>query len=318
MEEVEILPRDAYLHTVNVAQAPCTIQWWFSTKRKNIDFGLFQRAGGDTGSQTGSRESSVGATSGRRMAAWQHESEGLRGAAEVAAKQRGGYFKLQDRNVVELMGLRHYESSKTTIKGSWQAEEPGAYVLYFDNSFSKNTSKRLSFCVAVKEVRQDSVASSGRAAVMSGWLLKKKRKRMQGWARRWITLQGQWLLYSTTEGGIPRARVDIQSAVVSTSRADRTLTIDGDEGFLQLRAQTDVAFDAWVAALKKTKEACTPGSVGDGATLSGAVIDAPREGSLAQVQQAHVAFETSADQLVQLLSALGEVPDAAFREHVRS
>ncbi|KAJ2029754.1 Oxysterol-binding protein 3, partial [Coemansia sp. S610] len=43
MEEIEILPRDSYLHTVHVSQTPCTIQWWFSTKRKNIDFGLFRR-----------------------------------------------------------------------------------------------------------------------------------------------------------------------------------------------------------------------------------------------------------------------------------
>ncbi|KAJ2159635.1 Oxysterol-binding protein 3 [Coemansia sp. RSA 552] len=341
MEEVEILPRDAYLHTVNVAHAPCTIQWWFSTKRKNIDFGLFQRGplpqadntslhGGPPG-QPGSRESTIGSSSGRRLGGSPGISQSLP-PVQGGQAQRGGYFKLQDRNVVERMGLKHYESSKTTIKGSWNAVEPGVYILYFDNSFSKNTSKRLSFCVAVKEARQSSNGSRQPVA-MSGWLLKKKRKRMQGWASRWLSIQGSWLLYSTTEGGIPRAKVDIVAAVVSTSKADRTITVDGDEGFLQLRAQSSGDFDAWVAALKKTKEQTVATTPGDGATFSaGAAVQSPpstareapsrqrtihRDGIPAKAQQAHAGFESSLGQLEALIYNLDIAPDTGFHDRAQ-
>ncbi|KAI9471201.1 Oxysterol-binding protein 3 [Coemansia sp. RSA 989] len=320
MEEVEILPRDAYLHTVTVKHAPCTIQWWFSTKRKNIDFGLFQRhapSSGDEASLSGSigpvasRGSTIGTINGRRLASppkalntpqLQQLEESQRQALSAATKQRGGYFKLQDRNVVELMPLKHYESSKTTIKGSWNAVEPGTYVLYFDNSFSKNTSKRVSFCVAVKEIRQ----SVRPPVAMSGWLLKKKRKRMQGWAQRWISLQGHWLVYSTTEGGISRAKVDVANAVVSTSRQDHTITVDGDEGFLQLRAQNDADYNAWVAALKRTKEHAVVSAATDhGATFSaGAVPQSPMgppRSEHSPAQQAHLGYESAVTRLTELI-----------------
>ncbi|KAJ2715421.1 Oxysterol-binding protein 3, partial [Coemansia spiralis] len=351
MEEVEILPRDAYLHTVNITQAPCAIQWWFSTKRKNIDFGLFRReplpSGGDdvppsisrAGSSmlAGSRDSTTGTASGRQAASQLvgmqlPDGDGPRAVADAAAKQRGGYFKLQDRNVAVLMPLKHYESAKTTIKGSWEVSQAGTYVLYFDNSFSKNTSKRLSFCVAVKEAAQQNRAGAAgdrrQQPAMSGWLLKKKRKRMQGWASRWISVQGRWLLYSTTEGGIPRAKVDIVNAVVSTSRADVAITVDGDEGFLQLRAQSRADFDAWVAVLKKVKESFaeslpTADAVaaalagGDGATLStgaqpsdyDALTGRARlDADAARIHQAHATFESAVERLDQLLHGLGD-PD---------
>ncbi|KAJ2842017.1 Oxysterol-binding protein 3, partial [Coemansia erecta] len=297
MEEIEILPRDGYLHTVHITRVPCSIQWWFSTKRKNIDFGLFRRtstpaAGSDdapAGSvgTTGSRTSTMNTLSGKRLGvspgiSQNHLDNELRAGSphqtqqqqqQQQQQQRNTHFKLQDKGIVELMPLKHYESSKATIKGSWTAVDPGVYILYFDNSFSKNTSKRLSFCVAVRETKGE-VASGGSKprALISGWLLKKKRKRMQGWANRWFTIQGHWLLYSTTEGGIPRAKVDLVNAVVSMSKEDCFITIDGDEGFFQLHAQKPQDFTAWVDALKKTKEDATAAAANshytDGATFT--------------------------------------------------
>ncbi|KAJ2845164.1 Oxysterol-binding protein 3, partial [Coemansia erecta] len=282
MEEVEILPRDAYLHTVNIAQVPCTLQWWFTTKRKNIDFGLFHRKNTE---ETASLAGSM-----------------VEGSSTIGRQRGLGHFKLQDRGAVELMALKHYESSKSTIKGSWKVTESGTYVLYFDNSFSKNTSKRVSFCVAVKEEAREEPRVD-----FSGWLLKKKRKRMQGWARRWFAVQGAWLVYSTTEGGVPRAKIDVAGAVVSTSKEDRSITIDADEGFFQLRAQSQNEYEGWVQALKSAKEHAASGHSA-GATLQ------QEQGSRADVsgaKEAHAEFEESMDKLARLLGGLG---DPALRE----
>ncbi|KAJ1812640.1 Oxysterol-binding protein 3 [Coemansia sp. RSA 2598] len=278
MEEVEILPRDAYLHTVSIAQVPCTLQWWFTTKRKNIDFGLFHRKNTE---ETASLAGSM-----------------VEGTSTIGRQRGLGHFKLQDRGAVELMALKHYESSKSTIKGSWNATEPGTYVLYFDNSFSKNTSKRVSFCVAVKEEAREEPRVD-----FSGWLLKKKRKRMQGWARRWFAVQGAWLVYSTTEGGVPRAKIDVAGAVVSTSKEDRSITIDADEGFFQLRAQSQDEYQSWVHALKAAKEHAASGHSA-GATLQ--PEQTSRAGVSAGAKEAHAEFEDSMEKLTQLLGRLGD------------
>src|SRR6185295_13217482 len=44
MQEVEVAPRDVYIRYVNVQKGK-TILWWFSTKKKNISFGLYQKKG---------------------------------------------------------------------------------------------------------------------------------------------------------------------------------------------------------------------------------------------------------------------------------
>ncbi|KAJ1963133.1 Oxysterol-binding protein 3 [Dipsacomyces acuminosporus] len=361
MEELEILPRDAYLHTLNITQVPCTIQWWFSTKRKNIDFGLFQRkrvvssVGGDDASFLSHTPGSIGTAAGATVRAKmpgdaggfsQHPADSdmrlgtlAKSQSEINAKQRGGYFRLHDKNVVELMPLKHYESSRSTIKGTWNAVEPGAYILYFDNSFSKNTSKRLSFCVAVKQTKGD--ASDKPPVAISGWLLKKKRKRMQGWASRWFFIQGRWLSYSTTEGGIVRAKIDIVNAVVSMSKDDRTIIVDGDEGFMQLRAESDDDFKAWVSALQSIKDKATAlangGDVddGEGVTFAPGLADADLHGpdsiGMAQksqagarepspdfqhLERAHASFEDTANQLTALLHNHDSAGGSSFKEQV--
>src|SRR5439155_24483737 len=42
MQEVEIAPRDVYIYHIHVPKDK-TISWWFSTKKKNISFGLYLR-----------------------------------------------------------------------------------------------------------------------------------------------------------------------------------------------------------------------------------------------------------------------------------
>ncbi|KAJ2754766.1 Oxysterol-binding protein 3, partial [Coemansia sp. BCRC 34490] len=377
----------------HVTRVPSTIQWWFSTKRKNIDFGLFRRtppaaAGSDdaaaaaaaasphpssTGAvvPAGSRNSTINSMAGKRLMfspnasqnrlemelrastpqqqahpsatppTPQHQQHHHHQQPPQPQQQRNILFKLQDKGIVELMPLKHYESSKATIKGSWTAVEPGTYILYFDNSFSKNTSKRVSFCVAVRETKEEGATSSSSnkpQTLFTGWLLKKKRKRMQGWANRWFTIQGHWLLYSTTEGGIPRAKVDLVNAVVSKLDEDLLITIDGDEGFYQLRAQTQQAFAAWIATINKAKEYATALPVGDshfsdGATFSaGSAIHNPtapaippsssgsayyRSSSPEDVSMAHAQFVDSTDKLDELIKKLkvsgeGETIQAAL------
>ncbi|KAJ1940856.1 Oxysterol-binding protein 3, partial [Kickxella alabastrina] len=153
---------------------------------------------------------------------------------------------------------------------------------------------RLSFCVAVKEEE----AKEETKVDFSGWLLKKKRKRMQGWARRWFAVQGAWLVYSTAEGGVPRAKVDVTGAVVSASKDDRSITVDADEGFLQLRAQTQEEYEAWVAALKHAKEgALASNSLGTTLQQDQLLPRARTEAGAKTAAYLHSEFENAVQQL---------------------
>ncbi|KAJ3411305.1 Oxysterol-binding protein- protein 3 [Chytridiales sp. JEL 0842] len=87
-----------------------------------------------------------------------------------------------DPELIELIAVAHYDSAKFTIKGSYLVEEPGTYVLLFDNT---NTSKKLFFFVALKDVEK-STATEKRA--VEGWVYKKGNKKMQGKSRGFVSL----------------------------------------------------------------------------------------------------------------------------------
>ena len=52
--------------------------------------------------------------------------------------------------------------------------------MYLDNTFSRNKAKTLTFSVALVDSNVKATLSSKANHDMSGWLLKKKRKKMQG------------------------------------------------------------------------------------------------------------------------------------------
>jgi hypothetical protein len=108
---------------------------------------------------------------------------------------------LLDNDFVQLLPIDQVNSSKEIIVGSFLAEEPGNYVLIFgivtqemsrfchtkrllDNMFSRNTSKTLTFTVTSDEPIIDDTAVQDLDHDISGWLLKKRRKRMQGNRKR--------------------------------------------------------------------------------------------------------------------------------------
>jgi len=77
----------------------------------------------------------------------------------------------------ELIGQRRL---LTTTRAGPSIERSVGFLNFctLDNSFSIHTSKRLTFFVALEERGTKPIAHP--SSEMSGWLYKKKRKRMQG------------------------------------------------------------------------------------------------------------------------------------------
>jgi hypothetical protein len=90
---------------------------------------------------------------------------------------------------------------------------------------------------------------------ISGWLLKKRRKKLQGWAKRWFELSNTGVLsYSTTPEGVTRGSIQILLSTITLNPKQRIIHIDSGSTLYHLRCQTDQDYTNWTAAFKVYKE----------------------------------------------------------------
>lgn len=86
---------------------------------------------------------------------------------------------------------------------------------------------------------------------VSGWLLKKKRKRMQGWAKRWFSLSPTGVLsYSTSQGSVTRGSIQILVSTISYNPKLRQIHIDSGTMIYHLKTLTETDYDQWCDALR--------------------------------------------------------------------
>lgn len=173
------------------------------------------------------------------------------------------------------------------LRGSYEisAGKGGTYALVFDNTFSKNTSKTVHFSqrvvtadnssldsvsqeansttkprstsevVATKGVNsaslQPSCFSDGRH--LTGVMLKKRRKKLQGYARRYFSLDYKYgtLNYFTAQNSsILRGSMPIKLCVVSARETTRDIYIDSGMEVWNVKPLNSTDFKTWVAALE--------------------------------------------------------------------
>ncbi|KAK3844174.1 MAG: Oxysterol-binding protein-domain-containing protein [Linnemannia gamsii] len=89
---------------------------------------------------------------------------------------------------------------------------------------------------------------------MAGWLLKKKRKRMQGWAKRWFQIDNGILSYSKVQHGPCRGKVHLVLSTVTVSKASNMIHIDSGTMLYHLKALTVEDYRAWMSVIKAFKE----------------------------------------------------------------
>lgn len=96
----------------------------------------------------------------------------------------------------EILPIERYESYECTINGSFKVPLAGVYALCFDNSFSINTSKHVFLGLRVIPAALlaghgilgseqlpfvgGALGAQNETIVMEGWMMKKKRRRIQG------------------------------------------------------------------------------------------------------------------------------------------
>ncbi|KAI8394249.1 Oxysterol-binding protein-domain-containing protein [Radiomyces spectabilis] len=316
MPEIRIQPRDVYEHYVYVERKNTTLQWRFSTKKKNISFGLFFRPGPPVTHLQNAELESVVTSQEKRLtlcevdgqlstvSTWRRSSsddkrdsspvsESLQDplsangipsldtqaamrerrrsstpispthaiAAVAAARRRKSVasINLRDKDFEEILPIEHVNSASEEIVGIYTVGEPGNYVLLFDNTYSKNTSKILSFTVTSDETIREAF-KPGEPCDVSGWLLKKRRKRMQGWAKRWFELSPSGVLsYSMRPNDMKRGSIQTMLSTISIYPRQRTLHVDSGATIYHLKALSAENFDMWVTGLRQCRTmSCNP------------------------------------------------------------
>lgn len=94
--------------------------------------------------------------------------------------------------------------------------------------------------------------SIGADVVCEGWVLKKRRKKMQGFARRYFVLHRTGLLSYSFEPGQPiRDQLSLRGAAVSTSPGRKDIHVDSSTATFHLKCLDTQDFNTWMSAFRK-------------------------------------------------------------------
>ncbi|CEH14171.1 Oxysterol-binding protein [Ceraceosorus bombacis] len=94
-----------------------------------------------------------------------------------------------------------------------------------------------------------------------GWVLKKKRKKMQGYAKRYLILTKQGTLtYALTPEKLTRDAIEIPHASVTSSQRQGTLHVDSGSSVFHIKMLNPQDFNAWRAHLRSFIPEREPGS----------------------------------------------------------
>ncbi|THU91620.1 oxysterol binding protein [Dendrothele bispora CBS 962.96] len=97
-----------------------------------------------------------------------------------------------------------------------------------------------------------SVAAANSPVIQEGWVLKKRRKKMQGFARRYFVLQQSGTLSYSFEPGQPiRDQIFLPNAAISTATGRKDIHIDSNNATFHIKCLSTEDFNLWMVAFRK-------------------------------------------------------------------
>lgn len=327
---------------INVS-ASHTISWSIQPHKKSVNFGIFKHPG-----QSTVLNSSVPASDSHSTASNEHlpataTNPGSRNQPSAVIE------KLTTIGLKPMKWVGKCEADRISQGTyDVPPKEAGNYALVFDNTFSKQISKTVTLVLltyptglqpygsaAASISRSQPTGSSdslpqprtrrrgnsrstlnaqpsdlsGSSTVHTGQLQKRRRKRHQGWARRFFSLDFTSCTlsyYHDPNSSALRGAIPLSLAAVATNEKSREISIDSGTEIWHLRAGNDQDFTAWKRALEKASSKESPKddyliSVG------------PPELRLTTPAQSSVAEEREWTQVEKLVSKVSGSRDAVRR-----
>ncbi|KIP12631.1 hypothetical protein PHLGIDRAFT_98104 [Phlebiopsis gigantea 11061_1 CR5-6] len=114
--------------------------------------------------------------------------------------------------------------------------------------------------------------------IVEGWVLKKRRKKMQGFARRYFVLdQSGVLSYSVHPGEAPRDQILLPQAAITTVTGRKDIHVDSNTATFHIKCLSGEDFTRWIAAFR-TFTASDAATVGRQSSVSRSSRSTPRVG----------------------------------------
>ncbi|CCF58116.1 hypothetical protein KAFR_0D04680 [Kazachstania africana CBS 2517] len=196
-------------------------------------------------------------------------------------QQQSREIPLKDRlsasgfTLVKSMGQIH---GNNLIEGALDVEDTDYYYAFIlDNTSSKNVKKKVLFNASIVHGDDQSIISTrsapssvipsfargfsekdnvlmvGKGRYIQGYLLKKRRKKLQGFKRRFFTLDfryGTLSYYLNDHNQTRRGEIVISLSTVSANKKDRLIIIDSGMEIWALKTKDQKSWQTWVTALQ--------------------------------------------------------------------
>ncbi|KJZ76297.1 hypothetical protein HIM_04379 [Hirsutella minnesotensis 3608] len=304
IERLEVHSKSYVVRWINIDQGN-TLSWSIQPQKKSINFGIVKHPG--TGSlplvaslgDDGDAAQPQGLTDGK--------------SNRSSKKEATAQDMLAGRGFVPITWYGKCEADKVSL-GTHDVHpgHGGMYGLVFDNTFSKQTSKMVTFVVLTfptgvpprtashmpnlqlpqaqasqtslgrigsprsdvgpsasvdsfnsQNPRARANSTSGNQTYHVGTLSKRRRKKGQGYARRFFSLDYSTctLSYYHNRGSSAlRGAIPLSLAAIAADERRREISIDSGAEIWHLRAHTDKEFQEWARALEKASRIAREGS----------------------------------------------------------
>lgn len=288
METLEVHSKDYLVKWVS-APDNCVIDWQARPLKKSINLAIYIRRGGDELPGNGSAADLGTPVNGDNGTEGGEPSSRKRSELTSSVNQvsDSNIFKTKSRTStllslvsssnLELVKDYHKLISNELVHGKFDVEKGGTYAFVFDNSFSKTISKKVLF--ASKTVASERAAAAGAAGgapaaaaagndsanhsatrpkngqFLQSVLLKKRRKKLQGFVKRLFVLNLKYgtLTYSQENEGTIRGQMPIRDCIISANAAKRELIVDSGVEVWHLKALNEEDYVVWVDAFNTVK-----------------------------------------------------------------
>lgn len=168
------------------------------------------------------------------------------------------------------------------VRGKLQVTQGGMFAFVFDNSFSKTISKKVSFSTRIEtnstinssnnisnsnnnnipfgiegdmeNLQVSTTSKEGES--LQGILMKRRRKKLQGFTKRFFILSFKYgtLSYFKANDNKLRGQMPIKHSMISANAKNKEIVIDSGMEIWDLKALSNEEFDTWVDAFNKIKK----------------------------------------------------------------
>ncbi|KAJ5726434.1 uncharacterized protein N7483_007791 [Penicillium malachiteum] len=294
MEELQIHSKSYFVRWIHVS-AGNTISWSIQPHKKSVNFGIFKHPGQSSlashlptsDSHSNDSNENLPATTatansnsarnqqltviekltaiGLKSIKWIGKCEAdkvSKGTYDVTANESGNYalvfdntFSKQVSKTVTLVLLTYPTGLQPRAHASSTASinqpQPGASSESLPHSIGRRRGNSRATLIAQ---RSDLSTPSN---IHSGILQKRRRKRGQGWARRYFSLDftsSTLSYYHDPNSAALRGAIPLSLAAVATNEKSREISIDSGTEIWHLRASNDHEFMSWKQALERASK----------------------------------------------------------------